>query len=121
MPGLERAYGWRLAVRPREMDLGLLYQALGAKQVDLVVGSATDGLIAALDLLVLEDDRHYFPPYDAVTIANAGSLAAHPGLPGALDELAGRIDEASMRRMNHAVDGGHRSPAEVAREFLGGR
>jgi osmoprotectant transport system substrate-binding protein len=121
MPGLERAYGFRFAVRPREMDLGLLYQALGQKQVDLVVGSATDGLIAALGLLVLEDDRRYFPPYDAVTIANAGSLAAHPGLQGALDGLAGRIDEESMRRMNHAVDGSHRSPAEVAREFLGGR
>ena len=121
MPGLERAYGLRFAVRPREMDLGLLYQALGQNQVDLVVGSATDGLIAALDLLVLEDDRRYFPPYDAVTITNAGSLAAHPGLEGALHELTGRIDEASMRRMNHEVDGSHRAPAEVAREFLGAR
>jgi osmoprotectant transport system permease protein len=121
MPGLERAYGLRFAVPPREMDLGLLYQALGEKQVDLVVGSATDGLIGALDLRVLEDDRRYFPPYDAVTVTSAGSLVAHPGLQGALDELAGRIDEASMRRMNHAVDGGHRSPAEVAREFLGAR
>jgi len=118
MPGLELAYGFRFGLRPREMDLGLLYQALVEKQVDLVVGSATDGLIGALDLVVLEDDRRYFPPYDAVTVANAGSLVAHPGLEGALDALAGRLDEATMRRMNHAVDGLHRAPAEVAREFL---
>lgn len=120
MAGLERAYGFRFRLRPREMDLGLLYQALMEKQVDLVVGSATDGLIAALDLLVLEDDRRYFPPYDAVTVANAGSLLAHPGLEGALAALEGRIDEAAMRRMNHAVDGLHRAPADVAREFLKG-
>ncbi len=118
MPGLELAYGFRFGLRAREMDLGLLYQALIEKQVDLVVGSATDGLIGALDLVVLEDDRRYFPPYDAVTVANAGSLVAHPGLQGALDALAGRLDEATMRRMNHAVDGLHRAPADVAREFL---
>ncbi|HSB62130.1 MAG TPA: ABC transporter permease/substrate-binding protein [Vicinamibacteria bacterium] len=118
MPGLERAYGFRFGLRPREMDLGLLYQALTERQVDLVVGSATDGLIAALDLLVLEDDRRYFPPYDAVTVANAGSLLAHPGLEGALQALQGRIEEAAMRGMNHAVDGLHRPPARVAREFL---
>jgi osmoprotectant transport system permease protein len=118
MPGLEHTYGFHFGQRPREMDLGLLYQALLEKQVDLVVGSATDGLIGALDLVVLEDDRGYFPPYDAVTVVNAGSLVAHPGLQGALDALVGRIDAATMGRMNHAVDGEHRGPAEVAREFL---
>jgi glycine betaine/choline ABC-type transport system substrate-binding protein len=120
MPGLERAYGFRFGLRPREMDLGLLYQALGDQQVDLVVGSATDGLIAAMDLVVLEDDRRYFPPYDAVVVANAESLARHPGLPEAIRALSGRIDETAMRRMNHAVDGGHRPPADVARAFLQG-
>jgi glycine betaine/choline ABC-type transport system substrate-binding protein len=85
-----------------------------------VVGSATDGLIAALDLGVLEDDRHYFPPYDALPVMNEAGLARHPGLLAALDSLAGRIDEASMRRLNYAVDGEHRSPSEVAREFLAG-
>jgi osmoprotectant transport system permease protein len=120
MPGLERAYGFRFGQRPREMDLGLLYQALGDKQVDLVVGSATDGLIAAMDLVVLEDDRRYFPPYDAVVVANAHSLAEHRGLQEAFLALSGRIDEAAMRRMNHAVDGGHRAPGEVARAFLQG-
>lgn len=118
MPGLLQTYGFRLGVRPREMDMGLIYPALAAGQVDLVVGSATDGLIAALDLVVLEDDRRYFPPYDAVPVMNEAGLARHPGLAAALDSLAGRIDEASMRGMNYAVDGEHRAPAEVAREFL---
>jgi glycine betaine/choline ABC-type transport system substrate-binding protein len=95
-----------------------LYPALLADRVDVVVGSATDGLIAAHDLVVLADDRAYFPPYDAVPIVNASSLAAHPGIESALAALGGRLDEAAMRRLNLAVDGGRRSPAAVAREFL---
>jgi osmoprotectant transport system permease protein len=118
LPGLMKAYGFRLAVPPTEMDLGLLYPALLADRVDLVVGSATDGLIAAHDLVVLEDDRRYFPPYDAVPIVNAASLAAHPAMESVLAALAGRVDEAAMRRLNLAVDGAHRAPAAVAREFL---
>ncbi|HUG54888.1 MAG TPA: glycine betaine ABC transporter substrate-binding protein, partial [Vicinamibacteria bacterium] len=89
-----------------------------AGRVDVVVGSATDGLIAAHDLVVLEDDRRYFPPYDAVPVMNAASLSAHPLLAEAMASLAGRIDEGAMRRMNLAVDGEHRSAAAVAREFL---
>ena len=118
LPGLVAAYDLRFGPRPREMDLGLLYQALLADQVDLVVGSGTDGLIAAHDLVVLEDDRRYFPPYDAVTIARAGALDRDPALRVALAGLEGRIDAAAMRRMNLAVDGDHRSPADVARDFL---
>ncbi len=118
MSGLLRTYGFRFGPAPREMDLGLLYQALRAEQVDLVVGSATDGLIAALGLYVLEDDRRYFPPYHAVVVANAASLQAKPGLREALAPLAGRLDEPTMRRLNHAVDGERRSPAEVARQWL---
>ena len=118
LPGLLRTYGFNLGVRPREMDLGLLYQALQQRQVDVVVGSATDGLIAALDLVVLEDDRHYFPPYDAVPVVRAQSMARYEGLAPALAWLGGRIDEAAMRRMNYAVDGEHRAPAAVARDFL---
>jgi osmoprotectant transport system permease protein len=100
------------------MDLGLLYQALSENQVDLVVGSATDGLIAALDLVVLEDDLRYFPPYDAVPVASARALEAHPGLEGALASLAGRLDAPTMRRLNYEVDGRHRAPADVAREVV---
>jgi glycine betaine/choline ABC-type transport system substrate-binding protein len=119
MPGLIRAYGFRFGPAPLEMDLGLLYQALADGKVDLVVGSSTDGLIEALGLTVLTDDRRYFPPYDAVIVSNQGSLAAHSGLAEALAALEGRLDAATMRRLNHAVDGQHRSPADVAREFLG--
>jgi osmoprotectant transport system permease protein len=118
MPGLQRAYGFRFGPAPREMDLGLLYPALTAGEVDLVVGSATDGLIGALGLVVLEDDGRYFPPYDAVPVMNEASLTTHPGLAPAVDSLAGRIDEAAMRRLNHAVDGEHRAPRDVAQAFL---
>ncbi len=118
MPGLLRTYGFRFGTPPREMDLGLLYRALLQDQVDLVVGSATDGLIAAQGLVVLEDDRRYFPPYDAVPVMNTAGLRAHPGLEAAVRELADRIPEDAMRRMNHEVDGAHRAPADVAREFL---
>jgi osmoprotectant transport system permease protein len=118
MTGLLAAYGFAFGPAPREMDLGLLYQALAAEQVDLVVGSATDGLIAALDLVVLEDDRGYFPPYDAVAVVRTASLTAHPGLGEALAGLAGRLDGDSMRRLNYAVDGEHRAPRDVAQGFL---
>jgi osmoprotectant transport system permease protein len=118
LPGLAKAYGLRLGVRPVEMDLGLLYQALLADRVDVVVGSATDGLIAAHDLVVLEDDRRYFPPYDALPVTRLDAALAHPELGAVLAALAGHIDEESMRRMNLAVDGEHRRPDVVAREFL---
>jgi len=118
MKGLLDAYGLRLGPAPREMDLGLLYQALLDRQVDLVVGSATDGLIAARGLTVLEDDRHYFPPYDAVPVTSRRSLERHPGLEAALRSLAGRVDAPAMRRLNYAVDGEKRDPAQVARDFL---
>ena len=120
MPGLLRDVRLPLRrVRPREMDLGLLYQALADGQVDLVVGSATDGLIAALDLRRSwrTTGATSRPTTPCPSRAQHG-LAAHPGLAEALAALAGRIDAAAMRRMNHAVDGEHRAPAEVAREFL---
>jgi osmoprotectant transport system permease protein len=120
MKGLLAAYGFRFGPPPREMDLGLLYTALVNRQVDVAVGSATDGLIASLGLVVLEDDRRYFPPYDAVPITSERTLRRHPGLREALGALAGRIHEDAMRRMNYAVDGERHDPAQVAREFLRG-
>jgi osmoprotectant transport system permease protein len=118
MPGLQRAYGFRFGTPPREMDLGLLYHALLEEEVDVVVGSATDGLIAAHGFRVLADDRRYFPPYDAVVVANASGMRAHSGLEAAIAELGGRFTEDAMRRMNYEVDGRHRAAAVVAREFL---
>jgi len=118
-PGLAKTYGLRFAAQPRIMDLGLLYRALKEKQVDLVAGNSTDGLIAALDLAVLEDDRNYFPPYEAVPLVRQETLARNPAVRQALAELAGRISEDEMRRLNYALDGQHRDVKEVVREFLG--
>ncbi len=117
-PGLAKAYGWHFAAPPRIMDLGLLYRALAEHQVDLVAGNSTDGPIMALDLAVLEDDRHYFPPYEAVPIARAETLRRHPEVRAALEQLAGRISADQMRRMNYAVDGEGRDVGAVVREFL---
>lgn len=116
--GLARTYGLQFGQPPRTMELGLLYRALKEKQVDFVAGNSTDGVIAALDLVVLEDDRKYFPPYEAAPVVRRATLARHPELRGALAELGGKIDEEEMRRMNAAVDGEKRDPKEVAREFL---
>jgi len=116
--GLARTYGLHFAAPPRIMDLGLLYRALREKEVDIVAGSATDGLINALGFVVLQDDRHYFPPYDAVPIVREQTLQEHPEVKAALDALAGRVTEEDMRRMNYAVDGEHRDATQVVAEFL---
>ena len=118
-PGLAAAYGLRFAARPVEMDLGLLYPALEQGKVDVVAGNSTDGLIAAMGLVVLEDDRRYFPPYEAAYVARS-SAWNYERVRAALDPLAGRITPEAMRRMNAAVDRDRRRPEAVAREFLGG-
>jgi glycine betaine/choline ABC-type transport system substrate-binding protein len=116
--GLAATYGLRFAAPPRIMDLGLLARALKDKQIDVAAGNTTDGLIAALDLFVLEDDRHYFPPYEAVPVFRQEMLARHPEVKQALDELAGKISDGDMRQLNYAVDGQKRDVKEVVREFL---
>ena len=115
--GWAQTYGLRFAGAPRIMDLGLIYRALKEKQVDIVAGNSTDGVIEALDLVVLEDDRHYFPPYEAVPVVRRQTLERHPELRAVLRGLAGRISEAEMRRLNYAVDGEHHDVAEAVREF----
>jgi osmoprotectant transport system substrate-binding protein len=116
--GLARAYGLSFAAPPRILDLGLLYRALLEKQVDLVAGNSTDGLLSARDLAMLEDDKHYFPPYEAVPVVRGDTLARYPAARAALLELSGKINDAEMRKMNYEVDGEHRDIADVAREFL---
>jgi osmoprotectant transport system substrate-binding protein len=116
--GLAATYGLRFAEPPRIMDLGLLARALKDKQIDVAAGNTTDGLIAALDLFVLQDDRHYFPPYEAVPVIRQEMLAHHPEVEQALDELAGKISDDDMRQLNYAVDGQKRDVKEVVREFL---
>lgn len=117
-PGLASTYGLKFAEQPRVMDLGLLYRALENHQVDVVAGSNTDGLIAALGLVVLADDRRYFPPYDAVPIVRRDLLQRYPQIRTALEQLGGRISVEEMRRMNYAVDGEKKDPADVVRDFL---
>ncbi|HZE80886.1 MAG TPA: glycine betaine ABC transporter substrate-binding protein [Candidatus Polarisedimenticolia bacterium] len=116
--GLASKYGFKFAEAPRVMDLGLLYRALQNNQVDIVAGSNTDGLIAALDLVVLEDDQHYFPPYDAVPIVRRATIDRHPEIAAALKRLSGHITAEDMRRMNYAVDGEKKDAAAVVKDFL---
>ncbi|HTJ85845.1 MAG TPA: glycine betaine ABC transporter substrate-binding protein [Terriglobales bacterium] len=116
--GLAATYGLQFAEPPRIMDLGLLTRALKDHQVDLIAGNMTDGLIPALDLAVLDDDKHYFPPYEAVPVVREQTLDEHPEVRAALDELGGKISDAEMRRLNYAVDGQKRDVKEVAKEFL---
>jgi osmoprotectant transport system substrate-binding protein len=115
--GWAAAYGLHFKGEPKILDLGLLYRALADRQVDLVAGNSTDGVIAVLGMVVLQDDRHYFPPYEAVPLVRRATLDQHPEVGAALGLLAGKISEEEMRRMNYAVDGGHRDPADVVREF----
>jgi osmoprotectant transport system substrate-binding protein len=115
--GLEAAYGLKFNGPPRTMDLGLLYRAIEQRQVDIIAGNSTDGPIRALGLTILADDRHYFPPYDAVPLFREDAYRRWPAMRTAVAELAGKISAEEMRTMNEAVDGEHRDPAEVVREF----
>jgi osmoprotectant transport system substrate-binding protein len=121
LKGLEAAYGLRFAGAPRVMDLGLLYRVLAQKQVDMVAGNSTDGPIRALGFVVLEDDKHYFPPYEAVPVVREDSLRLHPGIRTAEERLAGKVSEDEVRAMNDAVDGQHRDVGDVVREFRRGK
>jgi osmoprotectant transport system permease protein len=116
--GLSAAYGLRFANQPRVMDLNLIYRAVASGEIDVTAGDATSGLIEALGLVSLEDDRQYFPVYDAVPVARASLLLQLPEVAEALRHLEGRISAVEMQRMNYAVDGEKRDPAEVARAFL---
>ncbi len=116
--GLAAAYGLHFAAPPRIMDLGLLATALKDHQIDIAAGNATDGLIPALDLFVLEDDRHYFPPYEAVAVIRQQAMREHPEVAQAMSELRGKISDQEMQQLNFALDGQHRDVKDVAHEFL---
>ena len=116
--GLAKAYGLQFRSPPQVMDLTLSYRALAAGQVDLIAGDATAGLIKGLDLLQLEDNRRYFPPYEAVPVARASMLLRYPQVRRALEKLAGRITAADMQRMNYAADAQHENPGDIAKAFL---
>ncbi|NUQ30917.1 MAG: ABC transporter substrate-binding protein, partial [Acidobacteriaceae bacterium] len=117
LQGLQQTYQLHFNGPPRVMDLGLLYRALASHQVDIVSGNSTDGPIRALGLVVLQDDKRYFPPYEAVPLVREDALRRHPGLAAALQQLAGKISAEEMQTLNHEIDGNHRDVAEVVREF----
>jgi len=115
--GLSAAYNLHFEGDPRTMELGLLYRSLAARQVDIVAGNSTDGAIRAFDFVALQDDRNYFPPYEAVPLVREDSLRRWPQITVAMQRLAGKITADDMRAMNLAVDAQHRDPADVVREF----
>ena len=116
-PGFAKTYGLQFQ-ETREMDLSLTYRALAEKQVDLIAGNSTDGLIARYNLAQLEDDRRYFPPYDAVPVVRQAALAKHPELRAILKRLGGILSVEEMRGLNYAVDGEKRQVKDVVREFV---
>jgi glycine betaine/choline ABC-type transport system substrate-binding protein len=118
---LSQAYGFRFKQEPVELDPGLMYRAISDGRVDVIDGFATDGRIPAFDLVILEDDQSFFPPYYAAPLIRQEVLEAHPEVADALNRLAGKIDSAAMAQMNYEVDENHRPPREVALEFLRGQ
>ncbi|MGB0013016.1 MAG: glycine betaine ABC transporter substrate-binding protein [Candidatus Sulfotelmatobacter sp.] len=119
--GLAAAYGLHFAGPPRVMDLGLLAPALRDHQIDIAAGNATDGLTPAFDLFALEDDRHYFPPYEAVAVIRQQTLEEHPEVGEAIAALGGKISDQEMQKLNYALDGQRRDVKDVAEEFLRGK
>ncbi|MCC5627609.1 ABC transporter substrate-binding protein [Nostoc sphaeroides CHAB 2801] len=116
-PGLAKAYDLRFAKPPQIMDLGLIYRALIQKQVDMVAGNSTDGQISRLGLVVLKDDKHYFPPYETVPIVRQETLKKYPELRNAIASLAGKISADEMRQLNYLVEGELREIKDVVQEF----
>lgn len=117
-PGLAKTYDLKLNKPPRVMDLGLIYRAIIDKQVDIVAGNSTDAQIARLDLTILQDDKGYFPPYEATPIVRQATLKKYPKLRPAIAQLGGKINEEEMRNLNYQVEGEFRDIKEVVREFL---
>jgi len=119
--GLVKTYGLKFGAPPRIMDLGLLYRAQLDRQVDVVAGNSTDAQLEGHDFVVLQDNKHYFPPYQAVPIVRTQTFAEHPAVYAALEQLAGKISDVEMRHLNYEVAAQHRDVKEVVREFLGSR
>ncbi|NJP11295.1 MAG: ABC transporter substrate-binding protein [Leptolyngbyaceae cyanobacterium RU_5_1] len=118
LSGLVKTYNFKFSKSPQIMDLGLIYRALIQQQVDVVTGNSTDGQIARLGLVILDDDKRYFPPYEAVPIVREETLKKHPKLRGAIAQLSGLISADEMQRMNYEVEGELRDVKEVVQEFL---
>jgi osmoprotectant transport system substrate-binding protein len=118
LAALNATYKLRWTSAPKSMDLGLLYKALEQNQVTMIAANATDGLLSKLDVKVLTDDQHAFPPYQVCIAVRQDSLRDTPGLREALLELSGKLTNQRMRELNYQVDGEHQSVAAVAAAFL---
>jgi osmoprotectant transport system permease protein len=117
LPGLARAYGVRFA-QVRALLPAVKYQALAAGEVDVIDGYSTDGLIARYDLVVLEDDRRFFPPYQAAALVSGRLATRRPAAVAALTELSGRLDEAMMRSLNRRLEVDREPVGRVAGDAL---
>ncbi len=120
-PGLAATYGLKFPEPPKVMDLTLTYKAVAEHKVDFIAGNSTDGLISKLNLFVLEDDKHYFPPYEAAPVIRMETVKKYPAVAEALKELGGKISKEQMREMNYAVDGAHKDVKQVVSAFLKSR
>ncbi|HKK27600.1 MAG TPA: glycine betaine ABC transporter substrate-binding protein [Gemmatimonadota bacterium] len=118
LPGLSEAYGLHFTHTPRAMELGLVYRALADGEIDVTAGNATDGQIDELHLARLEDDRSFFPPYQAAPVVRRAALERRPALVDALRSLGGRISTAEMRRLNRRVDVDGEDYRKVAHEWV---
>jgi osmoprotectant transport system substrate-binding protein len=118
LQGLVKTYGLPTTGDPVTMDLGLLYSALDSRKVDMIAANSTDGPASVLDVTILADNLHYFPPYDCAVVAREEILARYPGLRGVLEQLSGKITAETMRKLNQMVDGERRPAAQVAAQFL---
>jgi glycine betaine/choline ABC-type transport system substrate-binding protein len=118
LPGLLKAYGLKSADDPVTMDLGLMYSALDSRKVDMIAANSTDGPASVRDVKILEDNLHYFPPYDCAVVVRDEALMRYPGLRTALESLSGKISAETMRHLNQQVDGDHVPVAQVATQFL---
>jgi osmoprotectant transport system substrate-binding protein len=118
LPGLKKAYGIQLTDKVRTMDLGLLYAALEQNKIDLAAANSTDGQLSSDQFLALDDDKHYFPPYQAAFVVREASLSKMPGLEEALKELSGKLTTEVMRNLNYQLEGLHRPGPKVAAEWL---
>ncbi|HEU5411540.1 MAG TPA: glycine betaine ABC transporter substrate-binding protein [Candidatus Acidoferrales bacterium] len=116
--GFVKTYGLKFAAAPRIMDLNLLYRALDSHQVDIIAGNTTDGQLLSGDFAVLDDDKHYFPPYQAVVIVHEALAASHPDALKAIVALSGNISDRDMQQMNYEVVEKKKDSVVVARQFL---
>ena len=117
-PGLSKHYGFAFRQAPAQLAIGLMYKACKEEQVDVIDAFSTDGRISKFDLKILDDDQHFFPPYDAAFVVRGETLRKHSGIRQALESLVGKIDTSTMQQLNFAVDEDGRRETEVAREFL---